>query len=71
MGMDVADRVAATLEALCCSSSSPQQGSGTLEGRLKAAPLSFEKDDDANGHIDFITAASVSFITAASVSLCL
>ena len=23
-------------------------------------PLSFEKDDDENGHIDFITAASVS-----------
>ena len=26
----------------------------------KMAPLSFEKDDDENGHIDFITAASVS-----------
>ena len=24
------------------------------------SPLSFEKDDDENGHIDFITAASVS-----------
>ena len=23
-------------------------------------PLSFEKDDDSNGHIDFITASSVS-----------
>ena len=27
---------------------------------LKMYPLVFEKDDDANGHIDFITAASVS-----------
>lgn len=55
VGMDVADRVAATLETLCCSS---PQGSDALEGKLKATPLSFEKDDDANGHIDFITAAS-------------
>ena len=26
---------------------------------LSATPLEFEKDDDLNGHIDFITAASV------------
>ena len=26
-------------------------------------PQSFEKDDDSNGHIDFITAASVSALT--------
>ena len=26
---------------------------------LKMKPLSFEKDDDSNGHIDFITATSV------------
>ena len=29
-------------------------------GDLKMDSLSFEKDDDSNGHIDFITAASVS-----------
>ncbi len=26
------------------------------------SPQSFEKDDDSNGHIDFITAASVSTV---------
>ena len=26
---------------------------------LRMFPLQFEKDDDSNGHIDFITAASV------------
>lgn len=28
-------------------------------GHLVMSPQSFEKDDDSNGHIDFITAASV------------
>ena len=28
-------------------------------GQLVMSPQSFEKDDDSNGHIDFITAASV------------
>lgn len=27
---------------------------------LRMFPVTFEKDDDSNGHIDFITAASVS-----------
>ena len=27
---------------------------------LNVTPLEFEKDDDSNGHIDYITAASVS-----------
>ena len=31
-----------------------------VPGGLLMNPLSFEKDDDSNGHIDFITAASVS-----------
>ena len=30
------------------------------------APQHFEKDDDSNGHIDFITAASVSWSGVAS-----
>ena len=30
----------------------------SVQGRL--TPAQFEKDDDANGHIDFITAAAVS-----------
>uniref|UniRef100_A0A8C6YRS6 Ubiquitin-like modifier-activating enzyme 6 n=1 Tax=Nothoprocta perdicaria TaxID=30464 RepID=A0A8C6YRS6_NOTPE len=30
----------------------------TLESDLQMKPISFEKDDDSNGHIDFITAAS-------------
>ena len=30
-----------------------------MTDQLKLAPQSFEKDDDSNGHIDFITAASV------------
>lgn len=34
-----------------------------LSGLLTMKPLSFEKDDDTNGHIDFITAASVRLIT--------
>ena len=29
-------------------------------GMLNVTPLEFEKDDDSNGHIDYITAASVS-----------
>ena len=29
------------------------------------SPQSFEKDDDSNGHIDFITAASVSTVYTA------
>ncbi|XP_065836333.1 ubiquitin-like modifier-activating enzyme 6 [Oscarella lobularis] len=31
---------------------------GVPPARLKVFPATFEKDDDANGHIDFITAAS-------------
>ncbi|XP_062349731.1 ubiquitin-like modifier-activating enzyme 6 [Cinclus cinclus] len=30
----------------------------TLETDLQMKPISFEKDDDSNGHIDFVTAAS-------------
>lgn len=29
---------------------------------LRMFPVTFEKDDDGNGHIDFITAASVSYL---------
>ena len=32
-------------------------------GDLTMDCLSFEKDDDSNGHIDFITAASVSILS--------
>lgn len=30
-----------------------------ISGQTKMKPALFEKDDDSNGHIDFITAASV------------
>ena len=33
-----------------------------ITGSLQLKPLSFEKDDDSNGHIDFITAASVGIL---------
>ncbi len=51
--MDVIEKSAANLAAIC---SSP---SNSLEGRFRMMPESFEKDADENGHIDFITAASV------------
>ena len=42
-------------------------------GVFEMHPEIFEKDDDSNGHIDFITAASVrsiSFDTTSTASLC-
>ena len=50
--MDVIETSAANLTTICSSGVS-------LEGKFKMIPESFEKDDDENGHIDFITAASV------------
>ncbi len=59
--MDVVERAAADLELLCSAGSlSGGGGGGGVEERLIMSPQSFEKDDDSNGHIDFITAASVS-----------
>ena len=51
--MEVIDQTIVNLESLCST--------GDIIGdRLRMVPQSFEKDDDANGHIDFITAVSVS-----------
>ena len=66
--MDVLDRVISDLESLC--SAGGTRGGGATEGggaSLKVVPQSFEKDDDANGHIDFITAASVSNLASGSI----
>jgi hypothetical protein len=52
--MDAMEKVTSELESLCST------GGGGGAGRLRVEPQSFEKDDDTNGHIDFITAASVS-----------
>lgn len=52
--MDVVERATTELEALCSNSALK------LDQRLRVGSLVFEKDDDSNGHIDFITAASVS-----------
>lgn len=40
-------------------------------GHLKLVPQSFEKDDDSNGHIDFITAASVSHMIIWRMCVCM
>ncbi len=53
--MDLVEKMAGELGSVC-STLEPN----SLRTRLKVTPQSFEKDDDANGHIDFITAASVS-----------
>ena len=53
------EQTAKDLSSLC--STAEEQGSN-LEQRLKVFPQEFEKDDDANGHIDFVTAASVSCV---------
>ena len=50
--MDVIETTTAHLTTMCSS--------GFLsEGKFSMIPASFEKDDDGNGHMDFITAASV------------
>ena len=58
--LDDVEQAVKDLESLC-SAAAQGEGSGRgLEERLKVYPQDFEKDDDSNGHIDFVTAASVS-----------
>ena len=55
--MDVVEQATANLEQLCATFGGDAEG---VKERLAMDSQSFEKDDDSNGHIDFITAASVS-----------
>jgi len=55
MPLDAIEESAANLASICSSGRN-------LEGKFKMFPESFEKDEDSNGHIDFITAASVSWV---------
>ena len=50
--MDVVESTISDLEKIC--SSGP-----VTQDKMTMVPQSFEKDDDKNGHIDFITSASV------------
>ena len=61
--LDMVEQAVEDLENLC---SSPDVSD--LQDRLRASPQEFEKDDDSNGHIDFITAASVSVVYVAESS---
>ena len=56
VSMDVVEQATASLEQLCSTFGGDAEG---LKEKLVMASESFEKDDDSNGHIDFITAASV------------
>ena len=50
--MDIIEATTESLATMCSS--------GFIkERKLKMVPQSFEKDDDGNGHMDFVTAASV------------
>lgn len=51
-------KVAATLGHVTCAAMC--HVTRFPSGQLAMSPQTFEKDDDSNGHIDFITAASVS-----------
>ncbi len=52
MQMDVIESTLADLEKICSAGLVAQD-------KMTMVPQSFEKDDDGNGHIDFITSASV------------
>lgn len=62
--LDVAEQTVKDLQSLCLTATEgcgpSEEGRGlSLEDKLRVFPQEFEKDDDSNGHIDFVTAASV------------
>jgi hypothetical protein len=48
----------------------PTIASLSLSAILSQSPLEFEKDDDSNGHIDYITACSVRLLQLLATFLC-